>query len=837
MLDSDINAPLPGANVIEKGTSNGTTTDFDGNFTLKTTTSSGVIVISYVGYGSVTINFNGDQNLGTINLTTDNSLDEVVIVGTGVIDLAVDRKTPVAVSTVKAKEIQQKIGTSDITATLVNTPSVYVAGQAGGYGDSRMSVRGFDQTNTAFLINGQPINAMEDGLMYWSNWSGMADVANAIQIQRGLGSSKLAISSVGGTVNFVTKATDKNQGGFIQTVVANDNYLKNTISYNTGKLENGWGVSALLTHWQGDGYNHGTKGMGQTYFVSVGYTPNDNHNFNFLITGAPQWHDQNFSKSISDYLEYGRKYNNNYGYLFGEYQTERRNFYHKPVLNLNWDWNISDNSKLSTVLYGSFGRGGGTGNYGSRVRTDNGLVDFDAIYANNAAAGGDGMFGNGTYLVRASMNNHNWFGLVSNFNNKINDNWSFNIGADVRTYYGTHFRQVENFLGLDSWTESRSLYDNTHERVSDPVFNTVTQSFAANPWTATFNTMPENQRIDYDNSERITYGGLFGQLEYTGEQISAFFQGSVSTQSHQRFDRYDYLPEFEDSEKVNNTGFNVKTGANYNINDEHSVFANVGYYSRQPYHESIYLNFTNRINPYTENEKVFGLELGYKLRTRYFNANVNAYRTSWKDRVSTNSFTDSDDNLFYDVNNGVEQLHTGVELDFVAKPIQNFDLKGFASLGNWEYVGEVLVQTFDENQNLVGQETTDIDGGKVGDAAQFTAGLGFVYRVCESFSFDADWRTYSNLYANRVLKENLELPAFDLMDAGVTYTMKLGNAQNNSLVVRANVNNLFDEVYISELSTANFVESGDETYKGINVSNRGYFGLGRTWNVSLRYNF
>lgn len=205
--------------------------------------------------------------------------------------------------------------------------------------------------------------------------------------------------------------------------------------------------------------------------------------------------------------------------------------------------------------------------------------------------------------------------------------------------------------------------------------------------------------------------------------------------------------------------------------------------------------------------------------------------------MSTNSFTDSDDNLFYDVNNGVEQLHTGVELDFVAKPIQNFDLRGFASLGNWEYVGEVLVQTFDENQNLVGQETTDIDGGKVGDAAQFTAGAGFVYRVCESFSFDADWRTYSNLYANRVLKDNLELPAFDLVDAGVTYSMKLGKTDQNSLVVRANVNNVFDEVYISELSTADFAESGDETYKGINVSNRGYFGLGRTWNVSLRYNF
>ena len=71
-----------------------------------------------------------------------------------------------------------------------------------GYGSSRMFVRGFEDDNTAFLINGQPINSQEDGRMYYSNWSGMSDIANVIQIQRGLGASKLAISSVGGTVNF-----------------------------------------------------------------------------------------------------------------------------------------------------------------------------------------------------------------------------------------------------------------------------------------------------------------------------------------------------------------------------------------------------------------------------------------------------------------------------------------------------------------------------------------------------------------------------------------------------------------------------------------------------------
>ena len=238
-------------------------------------------------------------------------LEEVVLMGSGVIDLAEDRVTPVAASTIKGSEIQKKIGTQDITMTLVNTPSVYVAGQAGGYGDSRIAVRGFEQDNTAYMLNGQPINGMEDGKMYWSNWSGMNDVASVVQIQRGLGASKLAISSVGGTVNFVMNSNDVRQGGFIYAGVANDDYLKTTYSYNTGKSDDGWATSFLLTHWQGDGYNEGSYGQGQTYFLSVGKEINEKHSLNFLLTGAPQWHDQNFSKSISQYLEYGRKYNNN----------------------------------------------------------------------------------------------------------------------------------------------------------------------------------------------------------------------------------------------------------------------------------------------------------------------------------------------------------------------------------------------------------------------------------------------------------------------------------------------------------------------------------------------
>src|SRR5690606_23379248 len=172
VVDSDSKMPLAGANIVETGTSNGSITDFDGNFILQTSANIGSITISYIGYSGKKINFrisSGAANLGNIEIDVDaDALAEVVLVGKGIIDLARDRQTPIAVSTVTAAEIQAKaVGNVEFPEVIKSTPSVYVSNQAGGFGDSQMFLRGFDQTNTAFLLNGQPINGMEDGRMYW----------------------------------------------------------------------------------------------------------------------------------------------------------------------------------------------------------------------------------------------------------------------------------------------------------------------------------------------------------------------------------------------------------------------------------------------------------------------------------------------------------------------------------------------------------------------------------------------------------------------------------------------------------------------------------------------
>ena len=184
-----------------------------------------ILVVGNMGYAQETTVSN-DSILVT-------NLNEVVV-SSGVIDVAVERKTPIALSTITSQEVQLKVGNLEFPEIMNKTPGVYATKQGGGYGDSRISLRGFDQRNTSFLINGQPVNDMENGWVYWSNWQGLTDVASGIQIQRGLGASRLAVPSVGGTVSIFTKSADKAKGGSYTQVFGNNGYSKTSFAYNTG---------------------------------------------------------------------------------------------------------------------------------------------------------------------------------------------------------------------------------------------------------------------------------------------------------------------------------------------------------------------------------------------------------------------------------------------------------------------------------------------------------------------------------------------------------------------------------------------------------------------------
>lgn len=810
----------------------------------------------------------------TVNDTIRKETDIEEVVLSGVADIAKDRKTPVAVSTIKEAVIVEKLGNQEFPEILNTTPSVYATKSGGGFGDSRINVRGFDQRNTAVMINGVPVNDMENGSVYWSNWSGLSDVTSAMQVQRGLGSSKLAIASVGGTINVLTRAADKKRQGNVTIGIGNDGYHKTLFSYNTGKSTAGWSSSFLMSRTAGSMYADGTEFEGYNYYFALGFNPSAKHDFQFTITGAPQWHNQrSFQSSISDHIKFGgtedepnRRYNQNWGYLNGEEYSMTRNYYHKPVMSLNWDWKISDLTKLNSVVYASFGRGGGTGDFGringkaynSLPRTADGLVRFDDIinWNQGVLVPDFGAVNKTPYLAsssngivrRSSINSHNWLGLITSLNHKFTDNLSATVGLDGRRYEGIHYRILTDLLGNSSYTDTSNV--NNKPNV---ISNTFSPSPTWNPFGGATNDIKD--QAGYSNDGIVNWLGGFGQLEYSNNALSAFVQGSVSNQNFQRIDYMLYTPENQKSEKVDMVGFNVKGGANYNINENHNVFVNGGYYERQPFFNSVFLNNRNDVNPSRTNEKVSSFEVGYGFRSSIFNANLNLYNTSWDDifkRMSTRRKINNVDVVGYANVLGINEIHRGVELDFNVKPASFVTVNGMVSVGDWFYKGNPTATFIEDQTNVIVDEgTLKLDDLKVGDAAQLTAALGADFRITDWLNFDAQYRFADNLYSafepgdrllkatdnqDKVLPEAVNLPSYGLLDLGAGLKYAFTNGQ--ALKFRVNVNNVLDTTYIAESRTnkpADAVEANN--WNGINKANEVFFGFGRTWNASVTFNF
>ncbi|MGV0752857.1 TonB-dependent receptor [Empedobacter brevis] len=796
------------------------------------------------------------------------SLNETLIIGKGVIDVAENRKTPVASTVITREQILDKgVGNVEFPELLKNSPSIYIADQASGFGDAKLYMRGFDQSNTAFLLNGQPINGMDNGSLYWSNWQSVADIANVIDAQRGLGSSKLAISSVGGTVNIVTKATDKKEGGFVRYLAGNDSYQKQTIGYNTG-MKGKWGASFMFDNWSAHrSFARGTEGKGQSYFVSVGFKPSERHTFNFMIFGAPQEHGQNFSKPMErqylldkngkptdiiktpGYDMTGRKGNSNYGFYNGESMSARTNYYHKPVANLNWDWTINDNMSLSTVVYASAGTGGGIGTLGNGAGytlggyKDNGEINWDLLASKNKELVNGISAGNNGTLLASSVNNHFWYGGVSNFTYDTKKGLTFNVGTDIRFYQGEHYQQLNNLLGASGRAASNA------QRSKDYV---VSKTFSSSPWNSLFNRAKHGERVGFDNSERINYQGFFGQAEYSNELFSVFFQGALSWQEYEKYDNWNYTAERAEKEGIKfkngkaysgertELGYNLKAGASLNINKENSIFVNAGKYSRQPYLNNMFVRNTVKfVTPDVNNEILQSVEAGYRYKSRTLRVNVNAYYTEWDNRSMTyngENFKDSNGIEHRNVRfiaTGLSEVHKGLEADFEAKVTRDWTIKGYTSLGDWKYSGgfDFQVQDTDTQELLPGYENAkgNMDAF-VGNAAQFTFGMGTKVNVTKALSFDTNFNYYARVFENVDLVDaaksaslgndyvNVPIRPFATVDLGMSYKFKITNSQ--SIKFRGNVNNLFNDQYISR------------------KDNYGYFwGNGRTWNAGVTYNF
>ncbi|MCH7613561.1 MAG: TonB-dependent receptor [Candidatus Marinimicrobia bacterium] len=851
---------LAGANVVVEGTDLGAAADASGNYSIANVPAGATITASMIGYTSVSA-----TATATVNFALEASA--IQLSALEVLASRADERTPVAFTTVTKADMEFRLGSQDIPMALNMTPSVYATMQGGGAGDARINVRGFNQNNVAVMINGVPQNDMENGWVYWSNWDGVGDATSSIQMQRGLSAVNLTTPSIGGTMNIITDPTALSRGGRFKGEIGSGGFLKTTFNYNTGLIDDKMAFSTTIVRKVGDGIIDKTWTDSWAYYFGASYQMNDKNRFELYAIGAPQRHGQNlykqnlgaydadFAADVDGYdetalgddgqfrddgeangIKFGRLFNQNwapissdykgkqYWYMYGartvdrhdpNFLNERENYFHKPLVNLNHFLTINDNMRLSTVLYWSGGSGGGTGTYGKIptldadgtlggenykyyygrgpwVRDWNTLIDYnsgtdDTVYVDKTAIARS-TDGESVGILRNSINRQNTYGAISKLHFDMSDAIKLQVGIDWRTARIEHAREVRDLMGGNYYID----YADKNE--------------------------PDGKRVElgdiiaYHNETTVDWLGFFGQGNFSSGPISAYGMAGWSSIAYSYQDHFSIADKVVEADAISAMQF--KGGAMFDVNDNLSVFANYGVVEKPPIMDNV-IAVDGYVASDPANEKFVSFEGGVNYSAGMMAVKANYYNTDWIDRNLTKAITggqgdSGDSDIIYLT--GVNQKHTGIEVEASAQLMDMLRLDIALSFGNWKFDGDAE-GTYTEYTDT-GIEQTDysyaLDGLYVGDMPQTAYVLGVTLTPIPGLKaqvlfnmYDdnySDWgpdaREYSGDDADADREQVWQAPKYSKMDVHISYDLPdMGGVK---LKAFAHIFNALDEVYVQD---------------------------------------
>ena len=883
---SDEDKPLVGANVVIEGTNLGTVSGVDGVYRVEVPAGDHNVTASFIGYSSVTNSVTVDSSDVVVDFTL--VVDAIAMSDIEVLASRADEKTPVAYTTIDKAEMEVRLGSQDIPMILNTTPSVYATQQGGGAGDARINIRGFNQRNIAVMINGVPQNDMENGWVYWSNWDGVGDATSSIQMQRGLSAVNLAVPSIGGTMNIITDPAAHEKGGKFKQEVGEGGFLKSTINYNSGLINDKLALSGTIVRKTGDGFIDGTWTDAWAYYFGGSYAVSDDQRFELYTVGAPQRHGQNlYKQNIATYSqelagdidgydteafavgekfehEAGRFFNQNvapvdasytgqqYWYMYGakttdryssDFLNERENYFHKPLVNLNHFLDINDDLSLSSVLYWSGGSGGGTGTYGSVSRVP--AVEGNAWYASSPwtwdwnaeiaqnSANVDSTFSDtenkSTGILRNSINRQDTYGLISKLSYDVSEDLEVQAGIDWRTAGIEHAREVRDLLGGDYYVDyaDDNAPDGKVVRLGD--------------------------EIAYHNSTTVDWIGGFVQGKYDVSKFNLYGMAGLSSIKYSYQDHFTVENEKIVSDAIST--FQVKGGGVYNLDDRMSAFVNAGYVEKPPIMDNvIYYDGTVATDP--DNEKFTGLEFGGKYKSGNVDIKLSQYNTQWKDRnitkaVSTGQGSSGDTDIIF--LRGVNQSHIGWEVETKVALHDMVDLDLVLSKGDWKFDGDAegsyQEQEYNDENQVIGLTTTDyayaLDGLMIGDQPQTAYVAGLTVKPISGLRIQGLYKMYSDNYADwspdsREISGDADrsqvwkAPAYNRLDLHLSY--KLPEIAGLDMSINAHIFNALDDVYIQDaVDNSKYNGYGDKVHAAHNAEV--FLGTPRYYNVGLSVNF
>jgi hypothetical protein len=437
------------------------------------------------------------------------------------------------------------------------------------------------------------------------------------------------------------------------------------------------------------------------------------------------------------------------------------------------------------------------------------------------------------------MNNHNWFGFLSQYNYTISNLFNYSVGIDLRSYKGSHFGEIYNLLGAGYVLDvSDANAGEQVKRVGD--------------------------KVRYYNDSFVRWAGAYAQFKYDGEKVNAFINGTVANTWYKRIDYFkkqtvEGTPE--ETDWVSYFGYTIKGGANYNITERHSIYGNIGFLNNAPKFNTV-INFDNEVNTETENEGIFSTELGYAYYAKTFTIAVNGYYTQWKNKqINRTIGVPVPDDAFYagppprDTADSespatvfipsLDALHAGIELDLTYKISPKWRLTGVGSLGDWTWQSKEEADYRQNGNQLVDSLGNplkfefDAKGVHVGNAPQLQLGAGVQFKPNKVSYIRLRYMYYGKYFAefnptslsgDNQQRESWQVPDYYLFNLFLGYDFELDIGVLN---VGLSIFNLLDNVFVAK-ALNNETRSRYISTQNFDAASAGVFpGLERRFNFAI----
>jgi len=439
IIDAETNEPVIGANIFSGEL--GTVSNLDGEFVLVTDADS--LTITFIGYRQKT---QATEARMLVKLLPKVLQGETVWVEA---TRAVTGITPVAFSNLTPEEINYRYTVEDVPMVLSSEPGVYAYSESGnGTGYSYVSIRGFDQSRIAVMLNGVPLNDNESHQVYWVDHADILSDAIDVQIQRGIGNSLYGSSAFGGSINILTgPGTDK--GYSFKVGAGSFNTKKSRIKYTSpkyfdGKLQLFTRLSILASDGYRDYHQSDQSGIaaGLDYHGLGG-----RHEFRAL-KGYERSH-LAWDGVPMDAISNREKRKESYKAYIDDFTQQMYSL--RSIISIN------SKIRLTNVAYLVKGKGYyETEKYSESIYDYN--LDLKGLYPDSLEQIME------TGFLRRKWIVNSYAGVIPTISLKT-ENARIDLGLELRSYTGDHFGEISNFTN-DNLVQDQSLGDNWYKYYS-----------------------------------------------------------------------------------------------------------------------------------------------------------------------------------------------------------------------------------------------------------------------------------------------------------------------------------------------------------------------------------